>query len=151
MLALPGSQSEPRVRFRRMTNSNPRAAILQPTSRPFATIDPNTANNSLWAPLPGLKIDDTLCLGFQNLGGLPQFPSHHKNHLFRSFLSKYNFDIFGVAETNLNWSLLPAESQCQERIHNTWAKTHFSLAYNRTNNKRNPQQNKGQSLFQQHG
>jgi hypothetical protein len=51
-------------------------------------------------------------------------------------------NLFGAAEI---------ESQFQERIRNTWAKTHFSLAYNRTNNKRNPQKNKGKYLFQQYG
>lgn len=85
------------------------------------------------------------------MGGLPESPSHMKNKSFRSFILKHDFDIFGIAETNLRWCALPAESQFHERIRNTWSKPHSSLAYNRTKPSREPRKTKGQSQFQQYG
>ena len=50
---------------------------------------------------PGLKMDDTLRLGFQNFSGFLESPSHPKNNSFCSFITKHDFDIFGVAKTNV--------------------------------------------------
>jgi hypothetical protein len=72
-----------------------------------------------WGFTPDLKLDNILRIGFQNLGGFPEFPSHPKNYLFRSFLATHEFDIFGLAETNVKWCNLPAAAQFHERIRNT--------------------------------
>jgi hypothetical protein len=98
-----------------------------------------------------MKLEDTMCIGFQNIGGIPAFSSHPKNDILCSFILKHNFDIFGIAETNLRWSALPAESQFYERTRNVWDKTHSSIAYNCTNPSKTRQVIKGQSAFQQYG
>jgi hypothetical protein len=79
MLALPGSQPLSRDRSQRMTISR--------------------TNNILLSP--GLKLDDTLRLGFQNFVGFPELSSHYKNDAYRSVITEFDFDIFGVSETNL--------------------------------------------------
>jgi hypothetical protein len=56
-----------------------------------------------------------------------------------------------MAETNLRWSTLPAESRFYERIRNAWDKSHSCLAYNRTQPCRPRHKTKGQSSFQQYG
>ena len=98
-----------------------------------------------------MKLDDTLRLGFQNFSGFPESPSHPKNDQFRSFISKHDFDVFGMAETNAKWSVLPASAQFHERTRNTWDKTHSALAYNRTTPTRAPALLKGHLLFHQYG
>jgi hypothetical protein len=80
--------------------------------------------NDWWAPPPPFKNDDTLRFGYQNIGGLPKSILDSKNQAFRSFLLEYFFDIFGLGETNLKWSVLSAEELFQERVRNSWGKTH---------------------------
>jgi hypothetical protein len=151
-LALPGSQPLSRDRSRRMTISKTNN-ILQTSRLPTpATTQNSAANNNSWGLSPGLKLEDTLQLGFQNFGGFPELSSHSKNDAYRSFITDFDFDIFGVSETNLNWGALSAESQFQERIRNTWEKTHSCLAYNHTApSSRSRQKTKGQSQFLQYG
>jgi hypothetical protein len=98
-----------------------------------------------------MKLEDTLQIDFQNIGGLPAFSSHPKNDALHLFILKHNIDIFGIAETNLRWSTLPAESQFYERTQNVWDGTHSSIAYNHTNPRKTRQMIKGRSTFQQYG
>jgi hypothetical protein len=87
----------------------------------------------------------------ENFGGFPELSSHSKNDAYRSFITYFDFDIFWVSETDLNWGALSTESQFQERIRNTWEKTHSSLAYNCTApSSRSRQKTKGQSQFIQY-
>jgi hypothetical protein len=141
-----------------MAHSTARAPnILLPRQARFATAAVPTFSistemiNDSWGLPPGLKLDDILRVGFQNFGGFPEFASHFKNASFRQFILQHDFDIFGLAETNLKWCILPAASQFYERIRNTWSKTHTSLAYNRTVPSRDPRKLKGQSEFRQYG
>ena len=108
-------------------------------------------STALGAPPPVLKLDNTLRLGFRNLSSFPESPSHPKNDSFRTFISKHDFNVFGIAETNASWSVLPATSQFHERIRNTWDNTHALLAYNRTTPTQAPTLTKGQSVFHQYG
>jgi hypothetical protein len=71
--------------------------------------------------------------------------------LLGSFVLKNEFDIFGLAETNVNWSRLNASAQFHERTLHTWAKTHASLAYNRTVPSRSPSSLRSLSAFHQYG
>jgi hypothetical protein len=134
-----------------MTVSATRASILQKSCF-LTTINPSTSpvSNDSCGLSPSMNFDDIL-IGYQNIGVFPEFTSHPKNDAFRSFLLEYEFDIFGVGETNLKWSNLPAESQFCERIRNTWSKTHSSIAYNRTKSLRERGHVKGHSHFQQYG
>jgi hypothetical protein len=128
----------------------PRQARFATAAVPTFSINTEMINDS-WGLPPGLKLDDTLRVGFQNFGGFPEFASHFKNASFRQFILQHDFDIFGLAETNLKWCILPAASQFYERIRNTWPKTHTSLAYNRTVPSRDSRKLKGQSEFRQYG
>jgi hypothetical protein len=113
-----------------MTNSVGAPNILQPQRQ--NSMQATAMKNDSLGLTPGMKLDDTLHIGFQNVGGLPELSSHHKNDSFRSLILEYECNIFGIAETNLNWSALPAESQFYERTRNTWNKAHSSIPYNWT-------------------
>jgi hypothetical protein len=119
-LAEPVSTSESQRQTRGMSTSpSVTLTILQPgwdhipTS---ASQDNSSLLNGPWGLLPGIKMDDSLCLGFQNIGGFPESPLHPKNDLIRSFVLKNEFDIFGLAESNVNWSQLNASAQFHKRI-----------------------------------
>jgi hypothetical protein len=148
-LARSVSPRRPRDPSRRMADSRHASDILQPRGPQLTPTE--SGENDSWGFSPDVKLDNTLRIGFQNLGGFPEFPSHPKNHEFRSFITQYEFDIFGVAETNVKWCNMPAASQFYERIRNTWDKTQVSLAYNRMCPSRASQRVKGQSAFQQYG
>jgi hypothetical protein len=134
-LAKPASPLQPQVQSRRMTHSNvPASNALfwqtrsNPTSNHNCTVHTETSNDA-WGVPPGPKLEDTLRIGFQNLGGFPEFPSHFKNASFCNFMVQHEFDIFGLAETNLKWCILPAEAQFHECVRDTWSnKTHATLA-----------------------
>jgi hypothetical protein len=119
-----------------------------PTS---ASQDNSTLLNGPWGLHPGIKMNDSLRLGFQNIGGLPESSLHPKNDLLRAFVLKNEFDIFGLAETNVNWSRLNASAQFHERTLHTWDKTHASLAYNRTVPSRSPSSLRSLLAFHQYG
>jgi hypothetical protein len=113
----------------------------------LASQDNSTLLNGPWGLHPGIKMNDSLWLGFQNIGGLPESSSHPKNDLLRSFVLKNEFDMFRLAETNVNWSRLNASAQFHERTLHTWDKTHASLAYNRTVPSRSPSSLRSLSAF----
>ena len=152
---MPVSQAQLQVRSGRI--ARPRFEdlnVLQPRwdHLPTQANQDNAAVlNGPWGMPPGMNFNDTLRLGFQNFSGFPEFPLHPKNDSFRTFIAKHDFDVFGLAETNAKWSVLPASAQFNERIRNTWSKTHSSLACNRTTPTRAPASKKGKSAFHQHG
>ena len=152
---MPVSQAQLRVWSRRMARPRFKALnILQPRwdhLQTQANQDNATALNGPWGMPPGMKLEDALHLGFQNFSSFPELPSHPKNDSFCSFIDKHDFDVFGLAETNATWSVLPASAHFKERIRNTWSKTHSSLAHNRMTPTRAPASTKGQSAFHQHG
>ena len=128
MLATPVSQLKLQVQSGRMA---------QPCSQALNTPQPRwdhlpmqvnqnnaTLFNGPWGAPPGLKLDETIRLGFQNLSSFSESPSHPKNDIFRTFISKRDFDVFGIAGTNANWSVLPATSQFYERARSTGDKIH---------------------------
>jgi hypothetical protein len=57
------------------------------------------------------KLKNTLRIGFQNIGGIQK---KNKNKLkddnIRQRCTKYDFDIFGMAETNVDWRLFSEEN-----------------------------------------
>jgi hypothetical protein len=107
-LAEPVTSYEARRQARGMPPSLPSSLnILQPRWDHLPTSasqDNSTLLNGPWGLHPGIKMNDSLRLGFQNIGGFPESSSHPKNDLLRSFVLKNEFDIFGLAETNVNWS-----------------------------------------------
>jgi hypothetical protein len=69
-----------------MAHSHQALQILQPRWDHLSTsADQNNSTpliNGPWGISPGIKLDDTLRIGFQNAGGLPESPSHPKNDAF---------------------------------------------------------------------
>jgi hypothetical protein len=49
-----------------------------------------------------IKEPNTLRIGFQNIGGLPLLSNKHKDDVIRCGITKWDFDIFGIAETNVD-------------------------------------------------
>jgi hypothetical protein len=47
------------------------------------------------------KGDNTLRIGFQNIGGFPIDKGKIKEEILRKGITKWGFDIFGCAETNI--------------------------------------------------
>jgi hypothetical protein len=46
---------------------------------------------------------NTLRIGFQNIGGLPKNNYKRNNDLLRQGITSHDFDIFGIAKTNVDW------------------------------------------------
>ena len=69
---------------------------------------------------PTTKHTQAIRLGFRNIRGIGQFCGHHKSSFLSSFVAGYDFDVFGVAETNVNWSALPIADRAYERSTNWW-------------------------------
>ncbi len=45
-------------------------------------------------------------------------------------LATYEFDIFGIGETNLDWRLVREQDRIYHRIKEWWESTHVSYAHN---------------------
>ena len=57
------------------------------------------------------KDEKVLRIGFLNVGGLTAEAHSTKDLDLRQSLSKQDFDIFGMSETNLAWHLLPTAAR----------------------------------------
>jgi hypothetical protein len=68
-----------------------------------------------------IKGKNTLRIAFQNIGG---FPSQG--------LSQWNFDIFGLVETNVDWRKLSEENKLWSRTREWWEHLHISHSHNTT-------------------
>jgi hypothetical protein len=49
------------------------------------------------------KQETTLRIGFQNVGGFPAKRGQFKEDIIQQGLIKWEFNIFGMAEMNLDW------------------------------------------------
>ena len=81
-------------------------------------------------PLPATKGDESVLFTFLNINGLPQDSTKHKNRTIRNFMNNYNIDIFGMAEVNLNWNLLPTKDRWEERTIGWWEDSRVTIAHN---------------------
>ena len=68
-------------------------------------------------------------IGFVNINGLGLTSRSPKNREFYSMISNYQFDIFGLAETNVNWSAIPIQDRLYERSRSWWRVRHVSHAH----------------------
>jgi hypothetical protein len=75
---------------------------------------------------------NTLRIGFQNIGGLPKNNYKRKNDLLCQGNTSHDFNIFGIAETNLDWRCLPDNQRLYFRSKEWWPDLHLSYAYNTT-------------------
>jgi hypothetical protein len=78
------------------------------------------------------KKENILCIGFQNIGGFPVKKSKIKEDLIRQGLIKWDFDVFGVAETNEDWRLCREEDKLPLRTRDWWDNQHVRWAFNST-------------------
>jgi hypothetical protein len=62
-----------------------------------------------------IKRKNILCIRFQNIGGFATEHNHIKDGFIRTGLTSFDFDIFGIAETNVNWRLQPEEGKLWSR------------------------------------
>ncbi len=67
-----------------------------------------------------VKNDNTLRIGFQNVGGFPASPGKLKEDNIRLGLKKWDFDVFGVAKVNLDWRTLKEHDRLPHRTKEWW-------------------------------
>jgi hypothetical protein len=93
------------------------------------------------------KQNNTLRIGFQNVGGFPINKGKIKEDNIRIGLTKWDFDIFGCAEVNLDWRLIPEVDKLLFRTKEWWDAQHVSWAHNRNNAPSLPHQYGGTAIF----
>jgi hypothetical protein len=93
------------------------------------------------------KDNTTLRIGFQNISGLPSKSGKLKDELLRKGISKFEFDIFGLAETNVDWIVPQEEHQLHSRTRFWWDSLSLSTAWNMTIPRSEPHQVGGTAIF----
>jgi hypothetical protein len=86
------------------------------------------------------KKRNTLRIGFQNIGGCALKQYKLKDDLIRRGMTKYDFDIFGMAETNTDWRLCPEQDKLYFRTKEWWDSVHLSHSHNCTSRPTAPYQ-----------
>jgi hypothetical protein len=64
--------------------------------------------------------------GFLIIGGLSTQGNSLKDDLLRKGINIYNFDVFGVAETNVDWPFLGEQDRLYMRTKEWWETSHSS-------------------------
>jgi hypothetical protein len=93
------------------------------------------------------KGDNTLRIGFQNIGGFPVDKGKIKEEILRRGITKWDFDIFGCAETNIDWRKVPKESKLYFRTKEWWDSLHLSWSHNVTMKPVSARQFGGAAIF----
>jgi hypothetical protein len=78
------------------------------------------------------KQRNTLCIAFQNIGGLPLNKNDIKEENLRSGINNWNFDIFGLLETNIDWQRQSENNKLWHRTREWWEHLHISHSHNTT-------------------
>lgn len=94
-----------------------------------------------------MKKSKTLRLGFQNVGGFPTQRGKLKEDNIRLGLTKFDFDIFGMAELNIDWRILKEQEKLPTRTKEWWEHQHVSWSHNRMMAPRQIRQYGGTALF----
>jgi hypothetical protein len=76
------------------------------------------------------KQKNTLRIGYQNIGGFSFTSNSIKDDIIRQGINAFEFDIFGLSETNVDWRLIPDQHKLYFRMKPWWEMSHISLAYN---------------------
>jgi hypothetical protein len=93
------------------------------------------------------KEENMLRIGFQNIGGLPTQAGRLKDEILRHGISKYDFDIFGLAETNVDWRVPEEEDKLFLRSRFWWDSSSLVTAFNSMQPKQGAHQYGGTALF----
>jgi hypothetical protein len=104
-------------------------------------------SNDIFGDTLTKKKRNTLRIGFQNIGGFTLKRHKLKDDLIRRGINKYDFDIFGMAETNTNWRLCPEQDKLYFRTKEWWDSVHLSHSHNCTSRPTAPHQWGGTALF----
>ena len=92
--------------------------------------DVDSSGGAYWGDaLSPLKDPKHCRIGFVNINGLGLFTLHNNNLEFHSFATRYDFDVFGMAETNVNWQAVPVHDRLHERSRSWWPLRHVSFSY----------------------
>jgi hypothetical protein len=93
------------------------------------------------------KQKDYLRIGFLNIGGLSFQTDNFKDEALRNGITTMEFDIFVVAETNIDWRLLREQDRLYARTKEWWESLHLSLSHNCTSPPADRRQWGGNALF----
>ena len=93
------------------------------------------------------KERNVLRLGFLNIGGFSVKKNNFKDDSLRSGVSAYDFDIFGMAETNVDWRLVGEDDRLYLRTRDWWESLHITSAFNCASQPLAPRQWGGTALF----
>ncbi len=69
---------------------------------------------------------NVLRIGFQNIGGLPTEKNKLKDDNLRQGISKWEFNVFGLAEINVDWRAISEEDRLFCRTRFWWESLHLS-------------------------
>jgi hypothetical protein len=103
-----------------------------------------TTNEDSFGSQITLKQLNMLRVGFQNIGGFPLDKTKQKDDIIRMGITSWSFDIFGVAETNLDWRMVPEDHKLHARTKEWWSSLHLSYSFKHPSI---PAQNGGTALF----
>jgi hypothetical protein len=78
------------------------------------------------------KQKDTLRIAFQNIGGFLLNRTDIKEENLRSGINSWNFDIFGLVETNIDWRRQSENNNLWHRTREWWEHLHISHSHNTT-------------------
>jgi len=78
------------------------------------------------------KDKHTLRIGFQNIGGFSTNNYKIKDSIIRRGITKWEFDVFGIAESNIDWRLVDEDLKLHARTRQWWEHLHLSTAHNTT-------------------
>jgi exonuclease III len=73
------------------------------------------------------KEDGVVRIGFNNINGLSTRTNDSKNCEVHGFIKDGEFDVFGMAETNIHWS--NGKTQAKDLMYGWFARTHISYSY----------------------
>jgi Reverse transcriptase (RNA-dependent DNA polymerase) len=93
------------------------------------------------------KDSNMLRIGFQNVGGFTLNKNKLKDNNIRYGIQKWEFDIFGFAEMNIDWRLQKEHDKLYYRTKGWFESLHLSYANNCTSSPLAPHQWGGTALF----
>lgn len=93
------------------------------------------------------KEKNVLRISFQNKGGFPIDRGKHKEGIIRKGITKWEFDVFGFVETNVDWQLVPEENKLFFCTKEWWESLHLSWMHNSTQKPVTARQFGGTALF----
>ncbi len=104
-------------------------------------------NEDIFGDSIKIKKPNTLRIGFQNIGGFPLIKNKHKDDIIRCGINKWDFDLFGMAETHIDWRLIREEDRLYLRTKEWWESSHLSFSYNCSGTPITAHQYGGTALF----